>query len=227
MTAQTRTVNKGRFENGDKPQGSDYVDLIDSFLSIADTSAQSVASHVTFSAGLATTTVSADAAKITTLDVTTGSAAAMSTADLTAANVSAQTAFASAQTASKIRVGPSTPYGDVIVRQKATVTFASTVKATAFSLPNGADILEIHVYTTDPFTTTGNQDLKIGTAADDTYFASVPLSAGGKVRATPTSAVRWLAVSGATARILVMVTAASTVAVSGQAVLEVVYAGAF
>lgn len=58
MTAQNRTTNKAKFENGDKPQGSDYVDLIDSFLSLADSSAQSVASHVTFSGGLSTTTAS-------------------------------------------------------------------------------------------------------------------------------------------------------------------------
>lgn len=59
MTAQTRQINKGRFEQGDTPQGSDFVDLIDSFLSVANTSAQTVASKANFSGGVATTTVSA------------------------------------------------------------------------------------------------------------------------------------------------------------------------
>lgn len=54
MTAQTRAVNKGRFEQGDTPQGSDYADVIDSYLSIADTSAQSISSDLTVPALVAT-----------------------------------------------------------------------------------------------------------------------------------------------------------------------------
>ena len=46
MTAQTRAVNKSRFENGDKPQGSDFADLIDSFVAIADTTAQAIQSNL-------------------------------------------------------------------------------------------------------------------------------------------------------------------------------------
>lgn len=60
MTQQTRTVNKGRYESGDTPSGSDYVDLIDSFLALADTTAQTVTSFVTFSGGLVTTVCSAN-----------------------------------------------------------------------------------------------------------------------------------------------------------------------
>lgn len=52
MTAQNRTTNKGRFEQGDTPQGSDYVDLIDSYLSLADTTAQAVSSPLTLSGSL-------------------------------------------------------------------------------------------------------------------------------------------------------------------------------
>ena len=59
MTAQTRTVNKGKFESGDKPTGSDYSDLIDSYLSLQDSSEQTVTSKLTISGGIATTTVSA------------------------------------------------------------------------------------------------------------------------------------------------------------------------
>ena len=59
MTAQNRTVNKARFEQGDLPQGSDFADLIDSFLSLVDTSSQTVASNVVFSGGVNIATVSA------------------------------------------------------------------------------------------------------------------------------------------------------------------------
>jgi hypothetical protein len=46
MTAKSRVTNKSVFEDGDKPAGSNYVDLIDSFLSLADTTVQSVTSDV-------------------------------------------------------------------------------------------------------------------------------------------------------------------------------------
>ena len=46
MTAKTRVTNKSVFEDGDKPVGSNYVDLIDSFLSLADTDAQTLLSDI-------------------------------------------------------------------------------------------------------------------------------------------------------------------------------------
>lgn len=49
MTAQNRTTLKAAFETGDVPTGSDYADLIDSSLNLVETSAQSIASPVTFS----------------------------------------------------------------------------------------------------------------------------------------------------------------------------------
>lgn len=61
MTSQTRTVNKGRYESGDTPGTTEYIDLIDSFLALADSTAQTVTSFVTFSGGLVTTTCSANA----------------------------------------------------------------------------------------------------------------------------------------------------------------------
>lgn len=44
MTAQTRSTLKAVFEDGDVPQGSDYTDLIDSFLSLTNTTAQAITS---------------------------------------------------------------------------------------------------------------------------------------------------------------------------------------
>jgi hypothetical protein len=48
MTAQTRSTLKNAFEQGDRPQGSDFADLIDSFLSISDTASQTITSPVVF-----------------------------------------------------------------------------------------------------------------------------------------------------------------------------------
>lgn len=58
MTAQVRAYLKSIYENGDVPQGSDYVDVFDSFVSISDTTVQSLNSPLTTS-NLGATTVSA------------------------------------------------------------------------------------------------------------------------------------------------------------------------
>ena len=47
MTAQNRATLKGLFEDGDVPTGANYTDLIDSFLSLSDTTAQSLSSPLT------------------------------------------------------------------------------------------------------------------------------------------------------------------------------------
>lgn len=45
MTARTRTDLKNSFENNDIPQGSDYSDLIDSFVNLLDTGLQIVSGN--------------------------------------------------------------------------------------------------------------------------------------------------------------------------------------
>ena len=47
MTAISRAANKARFEDGDVPTQGDYENLIDSFISIVDVTAQSIASPLT------------------------------------------------------------------------------------------------------------------------------------------------------------------------------------
>lgn len=75
MTSQTRATNKARFEEGDTPGGTAYVDLIDSFLSLADTSAQTITSPVVLSdtlgvgAKVSATTVSATNGGFNTITV--------------------------------------------------------------------------------------------------------------------------------------------------------------
>ena len=57
MTAQDRTTLAQAFQNGDRPQGSDYVNLIDSALNIAETTAQTVQGQVTFAGGFSAAAV--------------------------------------------------------------------------------------------------------------------------------------------------------------------------
>ena len=82
MTAQTTTVNKAAFEQGDKPQGSDYANLIDSFVALADTTAQSMSSDLTLpnlnaNTKVNTSIVSAQSITTTTLVATTNVTAQM------------------------------------------------------------------------------------------------------------------------------------------------------
>ncbi len=88
MTAQNRVINKARFEQGDTPQGSDYADLIDSYLSLADTTAQSLASPLSVAGALSVSTgVSAASAEFGSLDVTGN----ITSSTLSAATMSANT----------------------------------------------------------------------------------------------------------------------------------------
>lgn len=48
MTAQNRATLKSEFETGDVPDGTDYANLIDSFLNLVETSAQTVNGAITF-----------------------------------------------------------------------------------------------------------------------------------------------------------------------------------
>jgi hypothetical protein len=70
MTAQTRPTNTGRFEQGDAPQGSDFADLIDSFIALVDTTAQTVASDLRAANFITSGKVSAATLNIATLNAT-------------------------------------------------------------------------------------------------------------------------------------------------------------
>ena len=65
MTAKTRNNLKSEFETGDVPDGTDYSDLIDSFLSLSDTDAQTITSTVNLPTANITTKMSAAAANVT------------------------------------------------------------------------------------------------------------------------------------------------------------------
>jgi len=93
MTAQNRATLKAVFEDGDIPTGSNYADLIDSFVSIADTTAQSMSSKLTLDTAEVTDTVTAATVHVETgmvlnIEATSAVSAAASAARYIAVTVS-------------------------------------------------------------------------------------------------------------------------------------------
>lgn len=106
MTAQDRPTLKSKFEQGDKPQGTDYADMVDSFVAIAETSAQSMSGNLQVPTIIATnvsagTVYSNDVLVSGLVNAGAVSAQSVATSALTAANgqisvVSAQSVQTSA-----------------------------------------------------------------------------------------------------------------------------------
>src|SRR3546814_3600907 len=105
MAQQTRAVNKARYENGDRPQGSDYADLIDSYVALADADAQSMASSLQ-SPKFITTELSAGVvnASAATIEGAVTAASVVAASATFTVSMSAVAVFASAATI----VGPVT-----------------------------------------------------------------------------------------------------------------------
>lgn len=91
MTAQTRATNTSRFEQGDQPQGTDFADLIDSFLTLIDTTAQTVTSDLRAANFITSGEVSAGTLNATNLNVTTFNATTVSGATVNADSLQATT----------------------------------------------------------------------------------------------------------------------------------------
>jgi hypothetical protein len=89
MTAQNRDANKAVFEQGDRPQGSDYVNLIDSFLSLVDVSAQTVISDLSVPNVTVATELSASNISCSAMTLKSFVAASVQSTVLTTAQTSA------------------------------------------------------------------------------------------------------------------------------------------
>ena len=59
MAQRDKATLKALFQTGDGPSGSDYEDLIDSFLNLAETTVQTIAGNIAFSGGATYSTLSA------------------------------------------------------------------------------------------------------------------------------------------------------------------------
>jgi len=65
MTARTPAYLKGRYEQGDIPQGTDYEDVFDSYLNLVVSSEQSIDSNLRTTKELIAASVSAGSINIT------------------------------------------------------------------------------------------------------------------------------------------------------------------
>ncbi len=87
MTARTPTYLKGRFEQGDIPQGTDYEDLMDSYVNVVTSAEQSIDSNLRTTKQLIADSVSANSINI--------AAAAISIVSADTINVSGKVIFGS------------------------------------------------------------------------------------------------------------------------------------
>lgn len=245
MTAQTRTVNKGRFEDGDTVTGPNYADLVDSFVSIADTTAQVVTSDLQAPRGIFTTEVSspqinttevsASVINATIVNSTTVSASVVNTNDLNVTHVSASSVFvsATAEIGGPLLVGTSAGVrGFVVLSQKTTLTRANSAATTIARVPDGSDILDFVVHVITKFAAAGASaqvgtvNLLIGTPDDDNQHVTIALSAAQVYRmvAPSGSAAAMHNVSGSAAVVMAEITAVGSVSPNtGEAVITTIY----
>jgi len=218
VTQQTRSINKSRFEDGDSLSGSNFADLVDSYLSLADTTAQVITSDVQTPRLIATTEVSTP-----TLNVTDVNASVLNATRVSAAGIITH-GYVSASAAriplldGPVQVGTNSKNrGRVVLCQQVTLTPTNSVNATVARLPSGSDILDIQYYVTNAYSTVGASgntnvcQVRVGNSATETAFGTVDVSARGRYRVAQgvfTSAgTSWLALNSANSRIMAQVTA--------------------
>ncbi len=202
MTAQTKETLKTVFEQGDKPQGSDYVNLIDSSLNLADTTAQTITSNVVLPSLNATVEVSSPVGKFGTVD-----------------------ASASAVFGGPMVVGGANRRGRLVLVQQTTVTRTQSAATTIASLPANSDVLEFYIHCTQAFgTTDGVVNLRLGVSGKETFFNTVALSGVGIYRAAAVtvSALDWLNIT-TNVHVMAVVTAQGSATTPGQALINVIY----
>ncbi len=239
MASQDRVTNKARFEDGDKPTGSNYADLIDSFISLADTTAQVAASDIQTPRLIATTEVSSPQVNATEVSASVGSFTILGAGTVSANTIRATDISASSMTLAgtfvvsgastlhgRVQVGDAATRGDIVLVQQQRLS-ASTTKVTAAVLPDGADVLDIKFFVETPFASGATQiDVLVGTSTHDTRFARFSgVTAQGYYTVTDrTQTSAWTNVSGANANVIVHTTAVSgAVASAASGILSIMY----
>lgn len=172
MTIQTRTVLKSKFEQGDTPQGSDYVDLFDSSLNLADTTAQTVTSDLILTQAIITQ------ASVTNMDATTVSAASMK--GFVYAAVSSSSVFTSAMNVwTPSSGGPTNATGTMMMSQTVTV-LSSGSGPLGIRLPAGAQIAQMYVLVRSSGSANSQGvTVKVGTSADFSQYAVIKTTVQG------------------------------------------------
>ena len=244
MTAQTRTVLKALFQDGDKPDGSNYADWVDSMVSVADTTAQTMTSDLVAPKLVATTEVSAVLVRTPKV-----SASAMFTNSLTVSEMVSASAgnfgllsassgnfgllyandvsASSMQATGPIRAGTNGAVGLVVMTQQTTIKTSSGSQVVG-TLPNGSDVLDVKFFVKPAFATSqATPILKVGTSAVDTKYATFTnvTALGMHGLGVFTSAgTNWTGITGADAVVVAQMTAASgALASAAEGVLSIMY----
>lgn len=172
MTIQTRTVLKAKFEQGDTPQGSDYVDLFDSALNLADTTAQTVTSDVLMTQAVITK------ASVVTMEATNISAASIT--GFVYGAVTASSIFASALNVwTPSSGGPTNATGTMVMSQTVTV-LSSGSGALGIRLPALSQITQMYVHVRSSGSANSQGvTVKVGTSGDFSQFAAIKTTAQG------------------------------------------------
>lgn len=121
MTARTPTYLKARYEQGDIPQGTDYEDLMDSYLNVAVSAEQSIDSNLRTTKEIIAATVSAGSINVTgTATLNAISSPSISATNASAANLAANTANLNTVSADSINVSGNVIFGTFDISAVAT-----------------------------------------------------------------------------------------------------------
>ena len=236
MTAQTRSILKSRFEDGDSLSGSNFADLMDSFVSLTDTTAQVVTSDIQTPRIIATTEVSTP-----TLNVTDVNASVINATRVSAAAINTHGYVSASSARIPIMDGPvqigtnARNRGRIVLCQQTTINASTTVNTTVANLPVSSDVLGIQAFVTNLFASAGVTagehlaNIRIGTSGNETTFGTIQVSGRGMYRlplATFSSAAAsWMALNSANSRIMAQVTAQGSGAINSaaSAIISVTY----
>ena len=201
MTAQNRSTNKALFQDGDKPTGSNYTDFIDSYVSLLDTTAQSVSSPLAISGALGVTTeVSANSIAVSAASVT--------------GHVSAATVYANLAVLQ--RVSASAVYAESVVVQRVSASVMYANSAVVQGVSASA------VYTDRLYYSPAYADIySVGTAA-------TTVAAGGtfvKLVNPTTAGIATSKFTGSDNRLLYTGPVTKTMAVDAQVAVSVPFTG--
>jgi len=232
MTQQTRTTNKGRFEQGDTPQGSDYIDLIDSYVTLADTTAQTMTSDLSVPTLIATE-VSGNRGNFGTVIVSGTSTFTRGVICSASAHFSGPTVVSgTSQIYGSLRHGAS---GFIQLVQTATLISSHSAGAPAtFSFPANSDIQAIYLDIEAPFLAgTMNTAQRIGTYIGGTGVSAASLvseigvSASGQYNLlrTPTVAGNHTLLRNValTLNVFASTKALASAATAGQGMISIMY----
>lgn len=170
MTVATRATLKGYFDNGDTITASAMVDLIDSFVHLSDTTAQSLNSDLTVP-NLVATNISAN---------NVGAAGKITASAATFTGLVKQGASAAASATQSL--------GYFLVTQEGTVAGAATAQV-AF-LPQSNIIGLRAKVLVGGSTGTGGLEINAGISGNKTYFGTLSVSANGLYDFVNVSGVR-------------------------------------